>query len=106
MTTATITWSDPTARVDGSALTLTALQVFDDLGDGKGPQLLGNVSPGVQTFNTPTLTPGSHTFTVVAQDNSNPPENSAPSTPVSVTVPTPVLAAPAAPTNVKVVLNN
>lgn len=70
MTTATLRWTDPTSRTDGSALAPTDIarvDVFDTAAvDPSSP--IGSVLGGVQTFITTVLAVGTHTFTVVVTD--------------------------------------
>lgn len=108
LTTATIKGTTPTARVDGTALALTdiaSLDVFDDIGDGNGPQKIGSVPNPADTFSftTGVLAAGVlHTFTVVVNDTTG--HKSAPSNPAAIQVPA-TLAAPAAVADLAVTLN-
>lgn len=73
MSTATLTWTNPTTRIDGSTLAPTdiaAVNVFDLVSTQQPPLTvqIGTVGPGVHTFTTGTLTAGSHNFTVVVVD--------------------------------------
>jgi len=70
MATATLKWTDPTTRTDGSALAPTDIAGVD-IFDTAAPNpdiLIGHVLGGVGTFTTDTLTVGDHAFTVVVTD--------------------------------------
>lgn len=72
MSTAILTWTNPTTRTDGSALTsadIASVNIFDvPTTDPSGPQI-GTVSGGsTTTFTTDVLTQGFHNFTVVVVD--------------------------------------
>ena len=98
MSIATLTWADPTTRVDGSALAsaeIASIDVFDSA--ASDPTIpVGNVLGGVGTFTTRTLAVGTHAFTVVVNDTTG--HKSAPSNAATVTVAT-TLAVPSAVTN-------
>lgn len=104
MSTATITWVDPTARSDGSPLSaaeIVNIEVFDSAAsDPTVP--IGIVAGGVQTFTTGTLTVGVHSFDLVCTDTTG--HQSAPSGTASVTVQA-TLAPPNPPSNVVATLN-
>jgi hypothetical protein len=71
MTTATLSWTDPTARTDGTALSpseISTIDIFDDIGDGKGPQKIGSVTGAGTSFTTGTLAVATHTFTAIVND--------------------------------------
>ena len=96
MSTATLTWTNPTTRVDGSALAaadIATVEVFD-----------GTTSLGVATspFTTPALLVGDHSFTVVVTDTAG--HKSAPSNSALVTIPA-TAANPSAVTDLAAVLN-
>jgi hypothetical protein len=102
MTTATLKWTDPTARVDGTALAsseIASIDIFDTASPGAP---IGNVMGGVETFTTGTLSVGDHTFTTVCNDTTG--HKSAASGPATVTV-APTLAAPNPPSNLTATLN-
>lgn len=107
VTTATIAGTTPITRVDGSALNLsdiTAILVFDDIGDGNGPQQIGTVpNPEANfAFTTGVLAVATHTFTVIVDDDSG--HASATSNAAQLTV-APTLANPSAVTNLTAVAN-
>lgn len=108
MTTATVKGTTPTQRTDGSALALTdiaKIDVFDDIGDGKGPQQIGSLTNVAQTFEftTGVLQAGvTHSFDVVVTDVQG--HSSAISNIAAVFVPA-TLASPAAVNDLTVTLN-
>jgi len=96
----------PIARVDGTKLELpdiASIDVFDDIGDGNGPQVIGTIPSPADTFEftTGVLTVGNHNFTVVTNDTKG--HKAAPSNTGSVTVEA-TLAAPAPVTDLTVTL--
>jgi hypothetical protein len=102
LTTATLTWTDPTTRVDGTALApneVASIDIFDTASPGAA---IGNVPGGAQKFTTGTLSVGDHSFTAVANDTSG--HKSAPSGAATVTV-LPTLAAPNPPSGLTATLN-
>lgn len=104
MTTATIRWTDPTARTDGSFLAqgdIASIEVTDSHPDGSS-EVLGNVLPGVQNFTTGPLAVGDHAFTMVVKDTTG--HSSARSAVATVTV-VATLADPSPVTDVTAVLN-
>jgi hypothetical protein len=74
VSTATIAGSTPTQRTDGTSLALTdiaTIDVFDDVGDGSGPQKIGSLPNPAQTFSftTGVLAAGkTHSFSVIVND--------------------------------------
>jgi hypothetical protein len=99
MSTATLTWTIPTTRVDGTALAAAEIdhvEIFD------GGVSLGSVQGAMTTFTTGVLTVGAHTFTVTTTDVGG--HTSAPSNAVTVTVPV-TQAAPSAITDLQATLN-
>lgn len=103
MSTATITWTLPTTRVDGSALAPTdilGIQILDAVNGAPAAQI-GEPSGAVTSFTTPTLAGGTHVFTLIVIDTSG--TVSAASTPVSLNI---VLPAPNPVTNVTVTRNS
>lgn len=108
VSTVTLKGTTPVARTDGSALAPTdiaSIDIFDDVGDGNGPQLIGSVpNPGVTfEFTTGVLAAAlTHNFTDVVNDTTG--HKSAPSNTVSIPVPA-TLAAPNAVTDMTGVLN-
>jgi hypothetical protein len=90
MSTATLSWTNPTTRIDGSALAPTdiaSINVFD--ADSPTPDTpIGIVLPGggqvPTTFMTAVLAPGNHSFTVVVNDTAG--HASAPSNAATLTV--------------------
>lgn len=104
MSTATLTWTDPTTRTDGTALTaaeIASVAIFDSAAANPAVAI-GTVAGGVTTYTTGTLSVGTHSFTVVVTDTAG--HVSAASNAASVTV-SPTLAAPAAVSDLAVVLN-
>lgn len=74
MSTATLTWTNPTTRIDGSALAasdIASVNIFDQITNPNFPAptiQIGSVGPGVNTFTTSALASGTHNFTVVVVD--------------------------------------
>lgn len=104
MTTATLRWTDPVTRVDGSVLAsadIAFVDVSDTHSDGS-VELVGSVLPGVNAFTTGALSVGDHAFTLVVRDTSG--HSSARSNVATVTV-APTLADPSAVTDLTAVLN-
>ena len=98
MTTATITWVDPTTRSDGSSLpasSITSIEIYDSA-SGSAP--IGSVAAGVQTFKTPPLSTGTHNFTLDCKDTMG--THSV----LTAGIPETVLAPPNPPSGVTVVL--
>lgn len=107
MSTAHITWVDPTARTDGTPLKqgdLAYIQVQMSADGGQNYAPVGHAAPGTQTFDQDLTDPGTYNFKLEAVDTQTPPAISADSVIVSVTVPQPVLAAPNVPTQVQAAL--
>lgn len=103
MSIATLTWSNPTARVDGVALApneIVSVDVFDS-GSATPTTAIGNVAGPGTTFTTGLLSVGNHGFTVVVNDSTG--HASAPSNIAAVTV-APTLAAPSAVTDLVAVV--
>lgn len=104
VSTATLSWSLPTTRTDGSALNANEIASFD-IFDSSSPTpavAIGN-APGPATgFTTPVLSVGNHGFTVVLNDTTG--HTSAPSNVAAITV-APTLAAPSAVSNLAASLN-
>jgi len=104
MATATLTWSVPTTRTDGSALTpdmILSADIFDTA--SSTPDIaIGTVSGASGTFTTGVLAVGVHNFTVITNDTTG--HSSAASNVASVTV-VATLANPAAVTDLAAVLN-
>ncbi len=102
MSTATLTWTPPTTRTDGTPLTpdqIANATIFDDAAT---PPMIGTVTGAASTFMTPVLSVGIHNFTVVTNDTTG--HSSAPSNVASVTV-VATLANPASITDLAAVLN-
>jgi hypothetical protein len=102
MSTATLTWTPPTARADGSALDPSAIAsaaIYDSLSPTPATPI-GSVTGAIGTFTTGPLAAGVHNFTVTTTDTNG--DVSAPSNSASGTV---ALAAPAAITNLAVIIN-
>ena len=104
MATATLTWTDPTTRVDGSALAPTDIKRVDiyDANSTTPNTPIGSVAGGVQKFTTGVLDVGQHSFFVYTVDTTG--HSSAASNAATVTVEA-VLANPAAITNLAATLN-
>lgn len=105
MSTATLSFTDPIARTDGTALSpdeIASIDVFDDVGDGNGPQNIGSVQGAGTGFTTGTLAVGNHLFTVVVNDTTG--HKSAASNQAALVVPA-TLAAPNAVTDLAATLN-
>ena len=104
MSTATLTWTNPTTRVDGVALApneIVSVDVFDS-GSSTPSVAIGNVPGPGTTFTTGLLSVGNHGFTVVVNDSTG--HASAASNIAAVTVPA-TLAAPSAVTDLAATLN-
>ncbi len=104
MATATLTWTDPTTRTDGSALTaaeIASIDIFDSAATNPAVPI-GNVPGGAGTFTTAVLTVGDHAFTVIVNDTTG--HKSAPSNAASVSVAA-ILAAPSSAANLAATLN-
>jgi len=108
MSTATLNWTVPTLRVDGSPLTpdqVLEIDIFDSPDTTANPpinNLIGTVPGAGSTFTTQVLDVGVHNFTVVVRDTTG--HSSAPSNVASVTVPA-TQANPAAVTDLTAILN-
>ena len=105
MSTVTLTWDIPVARTDGTPLNpdeIASIDVFDDVGDGNGPQKIGSVVGAGLTFTTPVLTVGNHTFTEIVNDTTG--HKSAASAPITEVIPA-TLANPNPVTNVQATIN-
>jgi hypothetical protein len=103
MSTATLTWTPPIIRTDGSPLAATDIasaSVFDSLSPTPATPI-GTVVGALGTFTTGPLSAGVHIFTVTTTDTNG--DVSAPSNAASGTV---ALAAPAAITNLAVVVSS
>ena len=99
MAAATLTWTPPTTRTDGSALAPTDI-ASANIFDAGTP--IGSVTGATGTFTTGVLTVGTHAFTVETIDTTG--HVSAMSNVANVTV-VAVLASPAAITNLAATLN-
>lgn len=108
VTTATVAGTTPTTRTDGTPLALTdiaSIDVFDDIGDGNGPQKIGSLPNPAQTFSftTSVLAAGkTHSFDVIVNDIQG--HSSAISNIAQLQVPA-TLAAPSAVNDLKVTAN-
>jgi hypothetical protein len=103
MATATLTWTNPTTRVDGSPLAATdigGINVFDSAAPDPTVPIASLLA--VTSFTTGTLTVGAHSFTVVVVDTTG--HSSAPSNVVTVTVAA-TLSNPSPVTDLAAVLN-
>jgi hypothetical protein len=97
MATATLTWTPPTTRADGSPLPadqIAGTKVFN------GDREIGVVDGAGGSFTTGDLTPGEHSFTVIVQDKTG--AVSAPSNTATATI---AAAAPAAVSDLKATVN-
>lgn len=104
MSTATLTWTDPTTRVDGSPLQpseIASVALYDSAAPNPAVPI-GTVAGGVQTFTTGVLTVGTHSFSAIVTDTTG--HQSAASNAASVTV-TPTLANPSAIANLAAALS-
>jgi len=104
MATASLTWTPPTVRTDGTALPpdqIVGADVFDSASPTPAVPI-GSVSGASGSFSTDVLSVGVHNFDVVTRDTTG--HSSADSNMASVTVPA-VLANPAAVTDLAAVLN-
>jgi len=102
VSTATLKWTNPTTRTDGSALSpaeIASVDIFDT--DMTTP--IANVPGAATQFTTQTLTVGVHNFAVVINDTEG--HKSAPSNSASVTVEA-VQAAPSAVADLTATLNS
>jgi hypothetical protein len=103
MATASLTWTVPTLRTDGTPLAPTEVAGADvyDTASTTPTVPIGSVTGALGGFVTGLLAVGPHVFTVVTRDTTG--HASAPSNAVSVTVP-PTLANPAAVSDLAAVL--
>jgi hypothetical protein len=101
VTTATLIWTDPTKRVDGTNIAPDTFTValFDSASPTPNTPI-GTVAQGVQTFTTGPLSAGVHTFSTVVSDSEG--DASVPETASPVTV---TIAAPNPTTGLAVALN-
>lgn len=101
---ATITWSDPTERADGTPLAaseIAFIEVFQSSDNGNSYASIGHAAAGQQSFTTDDLPAGgTYLFKLETDDTQTPAAVSADSSVVSVSVAPPALAAPNAPSNV------
>lgn len=104
MATATLKWTNPTTRTDGTALAPTdiaSVDIFDSA--SSNPAIpIGNVIGAANTFTTGVLTVGDHVFTVVVNDTTG--HKSGLSNAVTVTVAA-TLAPPSAVADLSATLN-
>ena len=104
MSTATLTWTNPTTRVDASPLASTdiaSINVFDSA--APDPTIaIGTVTGPGTTFTTGVLTVGAHGFTIVVVDTTG--HSSVASNVASVSVAA-TLAIPSPVTDLAAVLN-
>ena len=104
MATATLTWTNPTTRTDGTAFTpdmIMEIDVFDSTSPTPGVPI-GTPTGAATTFTTDVLLVGVHNFTVVVRDTTG--HSSASSNVATITVPA-VLANPAAVADLAATLN-
>lgn len=104
MSRAQLSFDLPTTRTDGSELSqdeIASTDVFDDVGDGNGPQKIGSITGAGTSFATGTLAVGNHAFTVVVNDTTG--HKSAPSNVAALSVAA-TLAAPSAVQNLTATL--
>jgi hypothetical protein len=103
VTTAIIKWTDPTTRVDGTALApaeIASVDIFDSAATDPSP--VGNVPGGAQQFTTGVLSVGDHVFSLMWNDTTG--HKSAALSAPTVTVP-PTLASPSPGSGLTVTLN-
>ena len=104
MANATLNWTNPTTRVDGSPLEaadIASIDVFDT-GASDPATPVASLQGAATTLTTDTLTVGNHVFTVVVNDTTG--HKSAPSNGAAITVPA-TLAAPSAVADLAATLN-
>jgi hypothetical protein len=104
MATVTLTFTDPTTRMDGSALppaSIASVDIFDSV-DGNRASQIGTVQTTGLTFTTGVISAGVHAFTAVVNDTTG--HSSAASNVVTVTVVT-TIAPPSPITDLAGVLN-
>lgn len=67
---ATITWTDPTTRTDGTSIypDTFSVQIYDSASPTPATPI-GSVAEGIQTFTTPALSVGMHNFTLTVTDS-------------------------------------
>jgi hypothetical protein len=97
VTTATLNWSNPTTRTDGTALSATEIASIDVFDNGAQ---LANIVGAATTFQTKALAAGNHAFEVFVNDTTG--NKSGPSNIATITVPS--TAPPSAVTNLTAVL--
>ncbi len=105
MATATLTWTLPTTRTDGSVLNtsdIASVSVFDVSTEDPSHHMIGTATGPSTTFTTGVLTVGFHNFTVAVVDTAG--HVSADSNVASVEVKS-TLADPSPATNLTAVLN-
>jgi hypothetical protein len=86
VTTATMKWTDPTTRVDGTALApaeIASIDIFDSAASNPAVPI-GNVPGGTGMFTTGVLSVGDHTFSFVVNDTTGHKSASAAASPVTV----------------------
>jgi len=107
---AVITWADPTTLDDGTTAIPTgdfgSVQVSRSIDNGQTFQVAGKAAPGQQSFTDDLdgFAPGVVLYELASVDTQTPSLTGPETATVSVTIPTPELAAIAAPTNVAVTL--
>ena len=98
MSTAKLTWKDPTTRSDGTPLnTLAYINVLMSADNGNTYTKVGHAAPAQQQFSQDLTDAGTYQFKFNATDAQTPPLTSADSVVVSVTVPPPELPPPSPP---------
>jgi hypothetical protein len=104
MSTATLTWTLPTTRIDGTTLSPSEIASVDifDAASTTPTVAIGNAPGAATSFTTGTLSVGDHSFTVVVNDTTG--HVSGPSNAATLTVPA-TLAVPSAATNLAATLN-
>jgi hypothetical protein len=102
VSTATLNWTVPTTRIDGSPLLATDIASIDIFDSASGKSPIGNVLGAATSFTTGTLSVGVHDFTAVVNDTSG--HVSAASNTAAVTVAA-TLAAPSAISDLAATLN-
>lgn len=104
MSTATLSWTNPIARTDGTPLSpdeIASVDVLDAV-DGAPAEVIGSVTGAGTSFTTGLLSVGSHAFSVVVNDTTG--HKSAPSN-TAIIVIAPTLAAPNAVTDLSATPN-
>jgi len=89
MTTARVTWKDPTQRTDGTAAAaadIAMIKVLMSSDNGNTYAEIGHAAAGQQQFDQDLAAPGTYLFKLEAVDTQTPPTTSADSAVASVVV--------------------